>query len=164
MIDLLIDTNVLIHLLHPTSGAEAGLTRQLLDWDRAGYIRIRVPAVSACEQGRSMDMLAAELDALGLATDRVLDVDNHADQAIVEINQVLGHRKPGDSYDALIVLTALTWAQQGQDTLFVTGDRNILRHAEQLQVLGVPSIVSLRGAVNRLKTNFPLTITRYGAA
>ena len=158
--DLVIDTNVLIHLLHPTGNAEAGLTRQLLDWDRAGHIRICIPAVSGHEQGRSPDMLATELDSLGLASDRIVDIDECSEAYLNEISAILGHRKAGDWYDALIVYTALDRIQQGHDTWLVTGDRNILRHNEILQILGTLPIVSLRGVVNRLKAHFPLTISR----
>ncbi len=163
MIDLVVDTNILIHLLHPTSNAEAGLTRQLLDWDRAGYISIRVSVVSGYEQGRTLDMLTAEMDSLGLTSDRLIEWIEQPDtnEMLEAINRVLGHRKAGDRYDALIVYTALDWAQQGHNTWLVTGDRNILRHAENLQVLWPLPILGLRGAVNKLKVDFPLTITRH---
>ena len=156
--DLLIDTNVLIHLLHPTGNAEAGLTRQLLDWDRAGHIRICVPAISGHEQGRSPELLGAELDSLGLASDRIVDSGERSDSYLNEISAILGHRKAGDWYDALIVYIALDRIRRGQDTWLVTGDRNILRHNEILQVLGDLPILTLRGAVNKLKEFFPLTI------
>lgn len=160
MIDLLIDTNVLIHLLHPTSNAEAGLTRQLLDWDRTGYIRLLVPAVSSREQGRSIAQLESELESLGLSQDRIADVTEHSDNLLNEINLTLGHRKAGDWIDAQVVYTALDHIQRGYDTFLVTGDRNILRHAESLQALGTLPIMSLRRAVNQLKVDFPLTIAR----
>jgi predicted nucleic acid-binding protein len=158
VIDLLVDTNVLIHLLHPTSNAEAGLTRQLLDWDRAGYIRIRVPAVSGREQGRSTMQLESELESLELTPERIADVAERSDDLLNEISLTLGHRKAGDWYDALMVYTALNQIQRGYDTWLVTGDRNILRHAEILQELRPLPIMSLRRAVNQLKENFPLTI------
>lgn len=161
MIHLLVDTNVLIHLLHPTGNAEAGLTRQLLDWDRAEHVRIVVPAASGHEQGRSWAQLAAELGALGLPLERVVSAEDVSGSLLAQINAVLGHRKRGDGLDAQIVCTAWSLAEQGQDTLLVTGDRNILRHADSLYTLGVPPIVSLRGAVNQLKQNFPLTISRH---
>lgn len=160
--DLLIDTNVLIHLLHPTSNAEAGLTRQLLDWDRAGYISIRVSVVSGYEQGRTLDMLTSEMDGLGLTSDRLIEWIERPDtnEMLAAINQVLGHRKAGDWYDALMVYTALDRIQQGHDTWLITGDRNILRHVEFLKVIMPLTILNLRGVVNRLKVDFPLTTTR----
>jgi predicted nucleic acid-binding protein len=156
--DLLIDTNVLIHLLHPTGNAEAGLTRQLLDWDRARHIRICVPAISAHEQGRSEAQLVAELEALGLSPDRIVDMGKRSDNLLNEISAILGHRKAGDWVDALIVYTALHRVQQGYDTWLVTGDRSILRHAKFLEVLTPLPILSLRSAVHKLKESFPLTI------
>lgn len=164
--DLLVDTNLLIHLQHPTGNAEAGLTRQLLDWDRAGHIYIYVSSVSGCEQNRTLNRLLAEMDALGLANDRLIEWFERPDTGglIAQIDRVLGHRKQGDHYDALIVYAALDWARQGHDTLMVTGDHNILRHADPLQALGVPSIVTLRSAVNSLKAHFPLTHTRFGSS
>lgn len=160
MINLLIDTNVLIHLLHPTGNAEAGLTRQLLDWDHARYIRLCVSSVSGHEQGRTLEGLVTELAALGLPPERVVSNEVVAESLLLQINGVLGHRKQGDSLDAQIVDTAWKLAQYGRDVLLVTGDRNILRHAEQLHALGVPPIVALRGAVKRLKVQFPLTLVR----
>lgn len=163
MIHLLLDTNVLIHLLNPTGNAEAGLTRQLLDWDRAGRIRLSVSEASGQEQGRTVEQLATEVETLGLDFERIISVYQPSDMngSLQQISQVLNQRKQGDQYDALIVYTALAWAQQEHDTLLVTGDRNILRHAEPLQALGVPPIVTLRGVVNRLKVKFPLTILRH---
>ena len=161
MIDLLVDTNVLIHILHPTSNAEAGLTRQLLDWDLAGYIRIRVPAVSGREQGRSTMQLESELESLELTPERIVDVAERSDDLLNEISLTLGHRKAGDRYDALMVYTALDQIRQGHYTWLVTGDRNILRHAEILQELRPLLIMSLRGAVNQLKVDFLLTIVRH---
>ncbi len=160
--DLLVDTNLLIHLQHPTGNAEAGLTRQLLDWDRAGHIHICVSSVSGYEQDRTLDMLLAEMDMLALASDRLIEWIERPDTGdlLAQINRVLGHRKQGDHYDALIVYAALDWARQGQETLLVTGDRNILRHADQLQALGVPPVLTLRSAVKSLKLHFPLTIVR----
>ncbi len=158
--DLLIDTNILIHLLHPTSNAEAGLTRQLLDWDRAGYVRMVVSTVSRNEQGRSPAQLASEVAALGLTQDRIVDIGERSDNVLNQISEILGHRKAGDWYDALIVYTALDRIQQGHDTWLITGDRNILRHVEFLKVLMPLIILNLRGAVNRLKVDFPLTIIR----
>jgi hypothetical protein len=160
VIDLLIDTNVLIHLLHPTSNAEAGLSRQLLDWDRAGYIRLLVPAASGSEQGRSIAQLEFELEALGLPQDRIVDVTEHSDNLLNEISLTLGHRKAGDWIDAQVVYTALDHIQRGYDTWLVTGDRNILRHAEELQVLDALPIMSLRAAVNQQKADLPLTKIR----
>jgi hypothetical protein len=158
--DLLVDTNVLIHLLHPTGNAEAGLTRQLLDWDRAGHIRLCVPAVSGHEQGRSEAQLSAEVESLGLSQDRIVDIAERSDRTLDEISAVLGHRKAGDWVDALMVYTVLDRMRQGHDTWLVTGDRNILRHAEILREFRVPPIFSLRGAVNQLKVDFPLTISQ----
>lgn len=128
MIHLLLDTNVLIHLLHPTGNAEAGLTRQLLDWDRAGRIRLCVPDASGHEQGRTVEQLAVEVETLGLDFDRIISVHQPTDmnEPLQQISHVLNQRKQGDHYDALIVDTVLAWAQQGHDTLLVTGDRNIL--------------------------------------
>ncbi len=160
MINLLIDTNVLIHLLHPTGNAEAGLTRQLLDWDHAGYVQLCVSAVSGQEQGRTLEGLVAELAVLGLPPERVVSNEVAADSLLSQITSVLGHRKNGDSLDAQIVDTAWVIARQGHEMLLVTGDRNILRHADQLQALGVPPIVSLRVAVKRLNVQFPLTLMR----
>ncbi|MCA0456564.1 MAG: type II toxin-antitoxin system VapC family toxin [Chloroflexi bacterium] len=160
MINLLLDTNVLIHLLHPTGNTEVGLTRQLLDWDRAGHVRIVLPAASAHEQGRSWEQLAAELGTLGLPLERVLSGVVTSDSLLSQINGVLGHRKRGDNLDAQIVAAAWAFAEQGNDTRLITGDRNILRHAYALHALGVPPVVTLRGAVNRLKAHFPLTISR----
>jgi predicted nucleic acid-binding protein len=158
--DLLIDTNVLIHLLHPTSSAEAGLTRQLLDWNRAGYIRIVVAAASGYEQGRSPAQLASEVETLGLAQDRIVGIGERSERVLNNISEILGHRKAGDWYDALIVYTALDRVQQGHETWLVTGDRNILRHVAFLKEMMPLTILNLRGAVNRLKLDFPLTITR----
>ncbi len=157
MIDLLIDTNVLIHLLRPTGSAEAGLTRQLLDWDRAGYICIRVPAVSGHEQGRSPDVLTEEMDTLGLSPDRLVDIVDLSDDLFNQMSLILGYHKAADAFDTLMVYTAFDHIHQGYDTSLITGDRNILRHAETLQSFGVPPIVSLRGAVNLHKAHFPLT-------
>ena len=156
----MLDTNVLIHLLHPASRAEAGLTRQLLDWDRAGLIGLRIPAASAHEQGRSEQILKAELDALSLPHDRVIDGGEPSAAVFTRISAVLGKHKAGDRYDALVVCTALAWARQGYVTWLVTGDGNLLRHAVALQGLGVPPVITLRGAINRLKAEFPLTVAR----
>ncbi|MBI1279062.1 MAG: hypothetical protein GC179_13120 [Anaerolineaceae bacterium] len=161
MVDLLIDTNVLIHLLHPTSNAEAGLTRQLLDWDRAGRVRIVVAAASGNEQDRSSAQLVSEIETLGLAQDRVVDIVEQSNDVLNEISAILGHGKAGDWYDALMVYTALDRIQQGHDTWLVTGDRNILRHVQILTVLMPLTILNLRGVVNRLKVDFPLTIERH---
>lgn len=157
--DLLIDTNVLIHLLHPTSNAEAGLTRQLLDWDRVGHVRILLSAASGDEQGRSPVQLASEVETLGLAPDRIVEIGERSEGVLNQISEILGHRKAGDWYDALMVYTALDRIQQGHDTWLVTGDRNILRHVEFLKVIMPLTILNLRGVVNRLKVDFPLTIT-----
>ena len=159
--DLLIDTNVLIHLLHSTNNAEAGLTRQLLDWDRAGYIRIVVAAASGGEEGRSPARLASEVETLGLARDRIVDIGERSDAVLNQIGEILGHRKSGDWYDALMVYTALDCIEQGHDTWLITGDRNILRHVKFLKVIMPLTVLNLRGVVNRLKVNFPLTITRH---
>ncbi len=158
MIELLVDTNVLIHLLHPTGNAEAGLTRQLLDWDRAGYIRIVAASASGQEQSRSPQQLVSELESFGLSANRIVDIAERSDRLLNEISAVLGHRKAGDWLDALMVYTALDRVQHGYETWLVTGDRNILRHAEILQEFRVPPIFSLRAAVNRLRVDFPLTI------
>ena len=160
MIDLLVDTNVLIHLLHPTGKAEAGLTRQLLDWDRAGHIRIVAAAASGNEQGRSTQQLLSELESLGLSADRIVDITDRSERLLNEISAVLGHRKAGDWLDALMVYTALDRVQHGHETWLVTGDRNILRHAKFLEVLTPLPILSLRAVVNKLKESFPLTIMR----
>jgi predicted nucleic acid-binding protein len=160
MIELLVDTNVLIHLLHSTGNAEAGLTRQLLDWDRAGHIRIVVAAASGDEQGRSPQQLESELETLGLSPDRIVDIAERSEAIVNEISAILGHRKAGDWLDALMVYTALDRLQQGHETWLVTGDRNILRHAEILQEFRVPPVVSLRGTVSKLKVDFPLTRLR----
>jgi predicted nucleic acid-binding protein len=156
--DLLIDTNVLIHLMHPTSSAEAGLTRQLLDWDRADYIRIVVAAASGNEQGRSSAQLASEVETLGLTPDRIVGIGERSERVLNNISEILGHRKAGDWYDALIVYTALDRIEQGHDTWLITGDRNILRHVEFSKELMPLTILNLRGVVNRLKVDFPLTI------
>jgi len=161
VVDLLIDTNVLIHLLHPTSNAEAGLTRQLLDWDRAGHVRIVVAAASGDEQGRSPALLADEVETLGLAPDRIVAINERSTPLLNQISEILGHRKTGDWYDALMVYKALDRILQGHDTWLITGDRNILRHVEILQELRPLTILNLRGVVNRLKVEFPLTITRH---
>ena len=162
MIELLLDTNVLIHLLHPTSSAEAGLTRQLLDWDRAGAVCLRVAAISGHEEARSPAQLVAELEVLGLAQDRIVGTAQYSDTHLDEISAILGHRKAGDWYDAHMVYTALNFVQRGFDMWLVTGDRNILRHIERLQTLGTLPIYSLRGVINQLRTDFPLTINRHG--
>jgi len=158
--DLLVDTNVLIHLLHPTGNAEAGLTRQLLDWDRAGHIHIYVPAISGHEQGRSPERLVSEVMSLGLSPDRIVDIAERSTRVLDDISAILGHRKAGDWVDALMVYTVLDQINQGHDTWLVTGDRNILRHANSLQTLGTLHIMSLRGTVNQLKVDFPLTISQ----
>ena len=160
MIELLLDTNLLIHLLHPTSNAEAGLTRQLLDWDGEGNICLRVAAISGHEEARSPAQLITELEVLGLAKDRIVDTAQHSDTHLDEIRAILGHRKAGDWYDALMVYTAFDYVQRGFDMWLVTGDRNILRHVERLQTLGMLPIYSLRGVINQLKTHFPLTKAR----
>lgn len=160
MIELLLDTNILIHVLHPTSSAEAGLTRQLLDWDRAGNICLRVAAISGHEEARSPAQLMAELEVLGLAQDRIVDTAQHSDTHLDEISAILGHRKAGDWYDALMVYTVFDFVQREFDMWLVTGDRNILRHVERLQTLGTLPIYSLRGVVNQIKTYFPLTKAR----
>jgi predicted nucleic acid-binding protein len=159
--DLLIDTNVLIHLLHPTSNAEAGLSRQLLDWDRAGYVRVVAAAASGYEQGRSLAQLVSELKTLGIAQDRIVDISERSARILNQISEILGHRKAGDWYDALMVYTALDHIEQGHETWLVTGDRNILRHVKFLKIIMPLTILSLRSVVNRLKVDFPLTITRH---